>query len=270
MNVVLKYSCAAVAFVILTHNVNAQVLVEDVVTSAGSVDDNIFQAGMAPEINELKSHTDHQYLQSEEANQVASATNSNLEKAYVLLVPSGEIRSSYNKVPDFSVIQDIRNAINSAQLFLKGEDAYMPITTTQTTERIQAYLAQVVSQQLVDCNIASDIDVASEAFSTNEVKTLPDKHDYVYRIDLGVNLLLISKSLLTSKLIGEAQATITENDYLTKKLVVNTYSFADKGLLLEHQASDVPEKFSELKAVSNRVVNRLAERLGQKLCQFFN
>ncbi len=209
--------------------------------------------------------------------QTRVATNSKptelLKPALVLLLPNGAINSSFGRSVDPAFVQALRNAINATQLQFKKEDDYVPVSTAQTVARIQNYLAQGVSAKLSECGVAnnisdSDIDPSNNQ-TTGVVQDLSSR-DYIYRIELGVNRLVVVKSLFSTKLTGEAEAVIAENNQQVKKLSVNTYSFADKEAVLNKLQSESTEKDAELKQVSSRVVDRLADRLGQKLCGYFN
>lgn len=195
-------------------------------------------------------------LPSLEAEQPISET---LE-SHVLLIPGGEVSLSFGKSMDPAFVQALRNAINATQLHYKNEEAYVPVSTGQTIERIQNYLAQAVHGKLSECGVGSK--VSDDTTVAND--------GYLYRIDLGVNRLAISKSLFSEKVTGEAEARVEENHRLVKKIAVNSYTFADKELVLMHQQTDGVQRDVELKKVSSHVVDRLAERLGQKLCQYFN
>lgn len=187
---------------------------------------------------------------------------------HVLLVPGGEINSSFSKKVDPAVVQQLRNAINATQLHYKNEDAFVPVSTAQTIDRIQSYMAQAVHGHLSGCGVANKVQ-EEDAPDNIQVPVRP-LNDYLYRIDLGVNRLVINRSLLSAKLIGEAEAKISENNRESKQIAVNSYSFADKEMLLELYQSEGLEKDLELKNVTSRMVDRLAERLGKKLCQYFN
>jgi hypothetical protein len=93
--------------------------------------------------------------------------------------------------------------------------------------------------------------------------------DFLYRIELGVNRVNVSQSLLSTRLTGEAEANIIENNKHLKKILVNSYNFADNELRIENQAAAGIEKDLELKSVTSRLVDRLADRMGEKLCRFF-
>ncbi len=209
--------------------------------------------------------------------QAREATNSKpielLKPALVLLVPNGAINSSFGRAVDPTFVQALRNAINATQLQYKKEDEYVPVSTAQTVARIQNYLAQGVSTKLSECGVASNIS-GSDIDSSNNQTTGADQdlssRDYIYRIELGVNRLVVVKSLFATKLTGEAEAVVAENNQQVKKLSVNTYTFADKEATLNKPQSESTEKDAELKQVSSRVVDRLADRLGQKLCGYFN
>lgn len=181
-------------------------------------------------------------------------------EAHVLLVPGGEINSSFGKTLDTAYVQALRNAINATQLHYKNADDYVPVSTAQTIDRIQNYLAQSVHGKLSECNVSSKVLNDTDAAGV----------DYVYRIDLGVNRLLIRNSLMSDKVSGEAEARVEENQLLVKKISVSSYTFADKELALVNQQAEGMQKEDELKRVSSYVVDRLAERLGKKLCQYFN
>lgn len=206
-----------------------------------------------PESVQLTSHT------LSEVTQQPTPPAATLE-AHVLLVPGGEISSSFGKTVDPAYVQALRNAINATQLHYKNEDAYVPVSTAQTIDRIQNYLAQSVHAKLSECGVGSK--VLSDTAAAGD--------DYVYRIDLGVIRLVIRNSLMSDKVSGEAEARVEENHRLVKKISVNSYTFADKELVLVYQQAEGIQKEVELKRVSSYVVDRLAERLGQKLCQYFN
>lgn len=184
---------------------------------------------------------------------------------HVLLIPQGEINSSYKSALDLGFIYQLRNAINRTQLNNKSEADYVPIATSQTVEHIQKYLASTVQRQLSECQVLTRI--------LNDESVDNDRDQlgaYLYQVDLGVKRLVVTKGLLSSKLNGEASATIIENNKLAKNFSVSSYSFADKDLLLNHYSDESIQRDDELKNVSTRVVDRLGERLGHKLCQFFN
>lgn len=197
-----------------------------------------------------------------------SSVSNEQKEIHVLLVPGGVINSSFSKTVDPIVVQQLRNAINATQLQFKNEDAYVPVSTSQTIDRIQSYLAQAVHGQLSECGVPNMVN-GEELTEINKALTPPES-DFLYKIDLGVNRLVINRSLLSAKLSGEAEATVLQNRNISKKISVNSYAFADKEMLLEHQQSDGLERDVELKKISSRVVDRLAERLGKKLCQYFN
>lgn len=182
----------------------------------------------------------------------------------VLLLPMGEINSSFSRNGDTTFIQELRNAINSTQLYYKSEDAFLLVSSAQTTERVQTYLAQAVHARLLECGINNLV------YDYTDITEAPDGvADFLYRIELGVNRVNVSQSLLSTRLTGEAEANIIENNKHLKKILVNSYNFADNELRIENQAAAGIEKDLELKSVTSRLVDRLADRMGDKLCRFF-
>ena len=205
---------------------------------------------------------------SKEEQNTESEAGANSEPQ-VLLVPTGVINSSFSNTVDSTFVRQLRNAINAAQLQYKGEDGFVPITTAQTVERIQKYLAMTVNRHLSECGILNSV---SESVNESDGFTsLPSKIDeYLYRIELGVTRLIVTKSLLSARLSGDAEASIWVNKNFEKKVSVNSYSFADKEMLLEHQGTEGVEKTAELRNATSRVVDRLGDRLGKRLCEYFN
>lgn len=202
---------------------------------------------------------------------VAPVSNS----AYVLLVPRGEVSSSYSNYKDSSYLVQLRNAINATQLYYKKEDEFLPISTDQTNARVQNYMALSVHRQLDECGVVNKVQDDAEITDANSAtKVLPVsndlKQDFIYRIDLGVNRLAINRSVLSNQLSGEAEALIFENTRQTKKILVNSYTFGDTELKFENQNAAPLERDAELKNITSRVVDRLAERLSKQICQYFN
>lgn len=192
-------------------------------------------------------------------------SHSGLSGIHVLLIPQGEINSSYKSALDVGFIYQLRNAINKTQLNNKSEADYVPITTSQTVDQIQKYLAFSVQRQLSGCQVQSRI--LNDELQDNDPNQLGA---YLYQVDLGVQRLVVTKSLLSSKLNGEASASVIENNKRAKIFSVSSFSFADKDFLLNHYSDESLQRDDELKNVSSRVVDRLGDRLGHKLCQFFN
>lgn len=185
---------------------------------------------------------------------------------YVLLVPQGEINSSFKSAVDASFIYQLRNAINRTQLNHRGEDDFVPISTAQTVDLVQNYLALSVQRALSECNVQTHVlEDTTQSESANRIQP----ESYIYRVDLGVNRLTVVKSLLSSKLYGEASANVFEKNQHAKNLSVSSYSFSDNDLSLSHYGEESLQRDAELKTISSKIVDRLGERLGRKMCQYF-
>lgn len=188
------------------------------------------------------------------------------DKPEVILIPSGEIKTSYSGRAEYDAIFLLRRAINSNQLQFKDDNEYIPISNQQTVERIQSFIGQVVQNELIRCNVQSELVGDDLKFSPQESNKYSS--GFIYKIDLGVNRLIISKTIVGASLIGEAEAKIFEQDKLVKKITVQ--SFGPGRVSLERFSDVGVESEVELKNAASKVVDYLAKKLGDRLCNFFN
>lgn len=264
----------AIGLCLLNMPVNAEEVLVPVLSADSSEDSSSDVTYKQQEIISRSSATNFNLIDQPQIKESTTLKTMDVARqAHVLLVPNGAINSSFSSSVDPTFVQALRNAINATQLQYRKEDDYVPVSTAQTIERIQTYLAQGVRDKLSECGVVSNI-ADNDFDSSNKQTTGADQdlssRDYIYRIELGVNRLVVVKSLFATKLTGEADAVVAENNQQVKKLSVNTYTFADKEAALNQLQSESTKKDAELKQVSSLVVDRLAYRLGQKLCSYFN
>ena len=184
-------------------------------------------------------------------------------KTEVLLIPTGEIKTSYSGKADNDVIFLLKRAINLTQLQYKSEAEYTPVSSQLTVDRVQVFLAQAAQAKLGACGIASEL--PNEDAKGEAVQGKPA--DYIYQVDLGITRLMISKSLFGTSLTGEAEARVVENSQPVKKIQVD--SFGGGKVTLE-KFGEGTESDAELKSATSKVVEFLANKLGDKLCKYFN
>lgn len=184
-------------------------------------------------------------------------------KPEVLLIPTGEIKTSYSGKADNDVIFLLKRAINLNQLQYKSEAEYTPVSSQQTVDRVQVFLAQAAQAKLGACGIASELpneDAKGEAAQGKPA-------DYIYQVDLGITRLMIGKSLFGTSLTGVAEARVVENSQPVKKIQVD--SFGGGRVILE-KFGEGTESDAELKSATSKVVEFLANKLGDRLCKYFN
>lgn len=188
-------------------------------------------------------------------------------KPEVVLIPFGEIKTSYSgEKSEIDSVFMLRRGINHAQLQSRPVDDFVPVSTQQTVNTIQFYIANLVASKLSDCNVPSEL-FGQEAViqnSPSDNKSL----DYLYQVQLGISRLVVSQSLFSTNLKGEAEAIIIENGKPTKKILVDSFGGGKEPLL--NYGSDEVESDKELKVATSRVVDFFANKLGDKLCRYFN
>lgn len=187
-------------------------------------------------------------------------------KPEVLLIPTGEIKTSYTGKADNDVIFLLKRAINLTQIQYKSEAEYTPVSSQQTVDRVQVFLAQVAQSKLSGCDIHSELP-SEDPKVREDAQALSQAADYLYQIELGVTRLVITKTLFSTSLTGEAEARITENNQISKKILVD--SFGGGKVSLEKFGTESAESDTELKAATSKVVDFLANKLGDKLCKYF-
>lgn len=187
-------------------------------------------------------------------------------KPEVLLIPMAEIKTSYTGKTDLDAIFMLNRAINQTQIQFKNENEFVLISKKQTVDRIQVFLAHTVQNKLTGCGVVSDL--KNEAVEIRAGQEKFQTQDYLYTVDLGVSRLMINRTLFGASISGEAEAHIIENGRLSKKIQVS--SFGGGKVALDKVDSEGGESDVELKLASSQVVDFLANKLGDKLCNYFN
>lgn len=191
-------------------------------------------------------------------------------KPEVLLIPAGEIKPTYSGKADNDVIFLLKRAINLTQLQYKSEAEYTPVSSQQTIDRVQVFVAQAAQTKLGDCGVASELpneEANGEATDSQRQLANDKPADYIYQVELGITRLTIGKSLFGTSLKGEAEARIVENKQLVKKIQVNSLG---GGKVTLEKFGEGTESDVELKSATSKVVEFLANKLGDKLCKYFN
>lgn len=191
-------------------------------------------------------------------------------KPEVLLIPTGEIKTSYSGKADNDVIFLLKRAINLTQLQYKSEAEYTPVSSQQTIDRVQVFLAQAAQAKLGACGVSSELpgeEAKGKATDSQAEAVKVKQADYIYQVDLGITRLMIGKSLFGTSLTGEAEARVFENSQPVKKIQVD--SFGGGKVSLE-KFGEGTESDVELKSATSKVVEFLANKLGDRLCKYFN
>lgn len=188
-----------------------------------------------------------------------------LENPEVLLIPFGEIKTSYSGKSANDAILLLKRAINLTQLQYRSEQEYTPVSAQQTVDRVQFFMAKATQSKLSGCDIHSEL--PSEDSKFEDVQALSQEADYIYKIELGVTRLVINKTFFSTSLTGEAEARIIENNQISKKILVD--SFGGGKIILEKFDTEGVESDNELKSATSHVVEYLADKLGDKLCRYF-
>lgn len=203
---------------------------------------------------------------NDKAEAVKAKDSTQQTKPEVLLIPFGEIKTSYSGKADNDAIFLLNRAINLTQLQYKSEHEYTPVSAQQTVDRVQSFLAQVAQNKLNGCGIQSEL--PSDDANVKDTQAVPQTADYLYQVELGVTRLVINKTLFSASLTGEAEARITENNQISKRIYVD--AFGGGKATLEKFGTEGAESDAELKAATSKVVDHLANRLGDKLCNYFH
>lgn len=206
--------------------------------------------------------------QPEAANHSAALVQPQV-KPEVLLIPTGEIKTSYSGKADNDVIFLLKRAINLTQLQYKSEAEFTPVSSEQTVDRVQVFLAQTAQAKLGACGVSSELPNEAKGETTDsQAEAAQGKPaDYIYQVDLGITRLMIGKSLFGTSLTGEAEARVVENSQPVKKIQVD--SFGGGKVTLE-KFGEGTESDAELKSATSKVVEFLANKLGDRLCKYFN
>lgn len=193
---------------------------------------------------------------SEQSNN--SLIDKNQEEVSIFLLEN--ISTSYSNESQFNSILILRNALNLTRINYSGGIDAPLLTTEQTEKRIQQYFGQTVANKLEDCGIKVDLNFEYSENNKTENK-LKNK------INLGVSKLILSKTLLTVTLSGEAKATLFSYGETKKSILIKSEVGSYK--LRKFNEAEL-ERDIEIKSVASDLVDGLAKTMGSSLCKYFN